>query len=402
MNANIYTSKSNGIFLNEDSQNFGVVVFKNNLFLKNLQTFPFHIIDGSKVECKVFLNEKDKLSFLKDKNIGNFLEKQEKHNSLYSNSYQCKKIFLGGLAPTVKEDDLMQYFSTFGQVDQAIVMKDRYTKKSRGFGFVVFVQDETVDKVMQKGSLHMLHTKNFECKPAIPKEVICNNTISQSKLGNNFFINQSNSNLTSIPNFQNFEFSGMIKNGINTLNYQDISNKIYQNFQTPFINNCVNQNVNNFDVYNQYKLSCFLNNNTYNLNNFKNHNLNQTNYESQPSNFENVNNTENISYIDHEEDFQVERNILSILEKNEKQEDDVKGYYSDLKEELNLTLKDSNLNGMRKQNEPNLFIENKVIKNNVLTSFFSTEFNFKPHFTLKYQNEFNGESALKNQSKFLN
>ncbi len=47
------------------------------------------------------------------------------------------KLFVGGLAFSTTEQDLMNYFQTFGKVENTIVMRDRATGRGRGFGFVL-------------------------------------------------------------------------------------------------------------------------------------------------------------------------------------------------------------------------------------------------------------------------
>ncbi|PVI02456.1 RNA-binding domain-containing protein, partial [Periconia macrospinosa] len=44
---------------------------------------------------------------------------------------------------------LRQKFEEFGQVEEAVVVKDRDTGRSRGFGFVRFAQDSEADAAMQ-------------------------------------------------------------------------------------------------------------------------------------------------------------------------------------------------------------------------------------------------------------
>ena len=52
-------------------------------------------------------------------------------------------IYVGNLSYDVTEDDLRQAFESFGQVVSAKIIKDRYTIRSRGFGFVAMpVEDE--------------------------------------------------------------------------------------------------------------------------------------------------------------------------------------------------------------------------------------------------------------------
>lgn len=45
-------------------------------------------------------------------------------------------IYVGNLPFPTTEDDLRQAFEEFGAVDSATIIKDRFTGKSRGFGFV--------------------------------------------------------------------------------------------------------------------------------------------------------------------------------------------------------------------------------------------------------------------------
>jgi RNA recognition motif-containing protein len=55
------------------------------------------------------------------------------------------KLFIGGLAWHTNDETLRSKFEEFGQVQEAIVVKDRDTGRSRGFGFVRFSQDTEAD-----------------------------------------------------------------------------------------------------------------------------------------------------------------------------------------------------------------------------------------------------------------
>ena len=46
------------------------------------------------------------------------------------------RIFVGNLAYTTTEDELDQLFAPYGEVEAIRIMKDRYTGRARGFGFV--------------------------------------------------------------------------------------------------------------------------------------------------------------------------------------------------------------------------------------------------------------------------
>lgn len=58
------------------------------------------------------------------------------------------KLFIGGLAWHTDDGTLRQKFEEFGQVEEAVVVKDRDTGRSRGFGFVRFANDADADAAM--------------------------------------------------------------------------------------------------------------------------------------------------------------------------------------------------------------------------------------------------------------
>lgn len=104
------------------------------------------------------------------------VEGKEKEEMLDSK----KKIFVGGLDPTVNNDDLRMYFSGFGQVKDANVLYDADRGVSRCFGFVVFENKETVDELV-KDQNFVIKGKAIEVKPAVPKsQQKPKNVVSQS------------------------------------------------------------------------------------------------------------------------------------------------------------------------------------------------------------------------------
>jgi len=52
------------------------------------------------------------------------------------------KLFIGGLSWGTETDGLRSKFEQFGAVEDAIVIRDRETGRSRGFGFVTYSSDE--------------------------------------------------------------------------------------------------------------------------------------------------------------------------------------------------------------------------------------------------------------------
>lgn len=52
------------------------------------------------------------------------------------------KLFVGGLAWATNDEGLRAAFEPFGELQEAVVISDRDSGRSRGFGFVTFVREE--------------------------------------------------------------------------------------------------------------------------------------------------------------------------------------------------------------------------------------------------------------------
>jgi hypothetical protein len=58
------------------------------------------------------------------------------------------KLFVGGISWETDEDRLREYFGRFGEVTEAVIMRDRSTGRARGFGFVVFADATVAERVI--------------------------------------------------------------------------------------------------------------------------------------------------------------------------------------------------------------------------------------------------------------
>ena len=59
-----------------------------------------------------------------------------------------KKLFVGSLSWGVNDDSLRDAFGVHGEISEAVVISDRDTGRSRGFGFVTFEDDDAADKAV--------------------------------------------------------------------------------------------------------------------------------------------------------------------------------------------------------------------------------------------------------------
>lgn len=126
---------------------FGFVTFADTVVADKVLAKE-HVIDGRAVEVKRTVPREDV---------------QVKGPS------KTKKIFIGGIPPSFSEDELKEYFSTYGSIVEHQIMLDHNTGRPRGFGFVTFETEETVDRIFSEDKLHELGGKQVEIKRAEPK-----------------------------------------------------------------------------------------------------------------------------------------------------------------------------------------------------------------------------------------
>ncbi|KAI0974477.1 hypothetical protein F4678DRAFT_377633 [Xylaria arbuscula] len=60
------------------------------------------------------------------------------------------KLFIGGLAWHTEESTLRQKFEEFGPLEEAVVVKDRDTGRSRGFGFIRYTNEADADTAIAR------------------------------------------------------------------------------------------------------------------------------------------------------------------------------------------------------------------------------------------------------------
>ncbi len=59
------------------------------------------------------------------------------------------RIYVGNISFQMTEEDLRDLFSEFGQVDEAAIVNDRETGRSRGFAFVTMSDDDAARKAIE-------------------------------------------------------------------------------------------------------------------------------------------------------------------------------------------------------------------------------------------------------------
>ena len=80
------------------------------------------------------------------------------------------KLYVGNLPYSVRDDDLQQAFSAFGQVTSAKVMMERDTGRSKGFGFVEMGSDAEAQAAIEGMHNQALGGRNVVVNEARPME----------------------------------------------------------------------------------------------------------------------------------------------------------------------------------------------------------------------------------------
>ncbi|XP_028818230.1 DAZ-associated protein 1 isoform X1 [Denticeps clupeoides] len=88
------------------------------------------------------------------------------NNSLVGD--EVGKLFVGGLDWSTTQETLRNYFSQYGEVVDCVIMKDKSTNQSRGFGFVKFKDPNCVRTVLETKP-HSLDGRNIDPKPCTPR-----------------------------------------------------------------------------------------------------------------------------------------------------------------------------------------------------------------------------------------
>jgi len=136
------------------SRGFGFVTFKDSHAVDAVLKAGDLELDSRKVDCKAAV-PKEQITSMGGPS-GMMMSR-------------TKKIFVGGLLPETTEAELKEYFGVFGHITEALIMMDHHTNRSRGFGFVSFESEDSVEKVCAV-TLHELGGKTVECKKAVPKQ----------------------------------------------------------------------------------------------------------------------------------------------------------------------------------------------------------------------------------------
>lgn len=81
-----------------------------------------------------------------------------------------KKLYVGNLPWSMSNDSLKELFAAYGEVVEAVVITDRMSGRSKGFGFVTFADEASAEKAVAEMHEKPVDGRNIIVNVARPRE----------------------------------------------------------------------------------------------------------------------------------------------------------------------------------------------------------------------------------------
>lgn len=97
------------------------------------------------------------------------------------------KLYIGNLPFSIDDDGLKELFSSYGEVEEATIIQNKFSGRSKGFGFVTFKNDEDAKKAISEMNEKEVEGRKIvvnEAKPMDPDRPP-RKTFGGNRFGNN-------------------------------------------------------------------------------------------------------------------------------------------------------------------------------------------------------------------------
>lgn len=84
-------------------------------------------------------------------------------------------IYVSNLSFSVQDEDLRDFFAEYGEVSSAKVIQDKFTNRSKGFGFVEMPDDAAAQKAIAELDGGVVEGRAIKVMVAKPREERSNN-----------------------------------------------------------------------------------------------------------------------------------------------------------------------------------------------------------------------------------
>ncbi|MDO8610199.1 MAG: RNA-binding protein [bacterium] len=81
-----------------------------------------------------------------------------------------KKLYVGNLPWSVTNDSLRELFAQYGEITEATIISDKYSGRSKGFGFVTFVNEADAEKAIAEMTDKDIEGRKIVVNVAKPRE----------------------------------------------------------------------------------------------------------------------------------------------------------------------------------------------------------------------------------------
>lgn len=81
-----------------------------------------------------------------------------------------KKLYVGNLPWSINNDSLRELFAAYGEIVEAMVITDKYSGRSKGFGFVTFVNEADAEKAIAEMTDKEIEGRKIVVNVAKPRE----------------------------------------------------------------------------------------------------------------------------------------------------------------------------------------------------------------------------------------
>ena len=80
------------------------------------------------------------------------------------------KIYVGNLPFTVDLEKLKELFSSYGEIEEAVIISDKFSGRSKGFGFVTYKEEESGKKAIAEMNEKEVEGRNLKVNEAKPMD----------------------------------------------------------------------------------------------------------------------------------------------------------------------------------------------------------------------------------------
>jgi RNA recognition motif-containing protein len=80
------------------------------------------------------------------------------------------KVYVGNLPFSVDDNQLKEMFAQYGEISEAVVIKDKFSGRSKGFGFVTFSSAESAEKAIAEMNGKDMQGRALKVNEARPLE----------------------------------------------------------------------------------------------------------------------------------------------------------------------------------------------------------------------------------------